>query len=210
MRQPDSMPSSGFTKTSHLFAILAAETLLLWIFQLKSSLSFSNYGFGDAGANFTMQYLLGLGLRPGLDFGYIYGLLPLLVGRFWFALFGPTPISLTVLALVCRLVVVWSIARIAARYSVGFPALAFIAVALPYVAGVFAGLNIAHHLEAALLSVALAEHAYGRRQTALALVTASCLTKPSLGYVYGLLLLIFILADLSRRNGLGVAEIARS
>ena len=210
MQPTVSHAESGFTKTSQLFALFAAETLLLYIFQLKSSLSFSDYGFGDAGENLTLQYLLGLGLRPGLDFGYHYGLLPLLIGRFWFGLFGPTPISLTVMALVCRLVVVWSIARIAIRYSVGIPALGLVVVALPYVAGIFAGLNIAHHLEAALLSVGLAEHAYGRRPTALALATAACLTTPSLGYVYGLLLLIFILADLSQRNHVDAWEIARS
>jgi hypothetical protein len=210
MQPTVSHAESRFSKTSQLFVLLAAEKLLFWLLQLKTSLSFSDLGFGDAGANFTMHYLSGLGLRPALDFGYLYGLLPLLIGRFWFGLFGPTPMSLAVLALVCRLVVVWSIARIAVRYSVGIPAIAFVVVALPYAVGVFTGLNIAHHLEAALLSVALAEQAYGRRSTALALATAACFTKPSLGYVYGLLLLIFIFADLRQRNRVSAGEIARS
>jgi hypothetical protein len=46
-------------KTSNLFALLAAETLLLWIVELKSSLTFVDYGFGDGGLNLTVQYLLG-------------------------------------------------------------------------------------------------------------------------------------------------------
>jgi hypothetical protein len=197
-------------KTSNLFALLAAETLLLWIVELKSSLTFVDYGFGDGGLNLTVQYLLGLGLRPGSDFGWNYGLLALLVGRFWFALLGATPIAVTVLALTCRLVIVWSIARIAARYSLGLPALAFIAVALPYVAGVLPAMSIAHHLEAALLSIGLAEHASGRRDSALALATTACFARPALGYVYGLLLLLFILADLYLRNRLDAGEIVRS
>jgi hypothetical protein len=181
MQPTVSHAESGFRKTSQLFVLLAAEKLLFWLLQLKYSLSFSDVGFGDAGANFTMHYLSGLGLRAALDFGYLYGLLPLLIGRSWFGLFGPTPMSLAVLALVCWLVVVWSIARIAVRYSIGIPAIVFVVVALPYAVGVFTGLNIAHHLEAALLSVGLAEQAYGRRSTALALATAACLTKPSAG-----------------------------
>jgi len=53
--------------------------------------------------------------------------------------------------------------------------------------------SFAHALEAVLLSSAVAEHARGNRSNALALATAAVLAKPSMGYVYGALLLGLIM-----------------
>ena len=195
-------------KTSNLFALLAAETILIWVFGLKWNLAFSDYGFGDSGANLTIDHLLDLRLRPVHDFGYQYGLLPLLVARAWFGLFGARPISLAVFVLFSKMVVVWSIARIATRYQVGNTALGFVMVALPYVI-LTVGRNMAHHVEAALLAAAFAEQARERRPTALALATAACFAKPALGYPYGLVLLVFMWIDLARRERLNAREFIR-
>lgn len=46
------------------------------------------FAFNDGGANLTVQYLMSRGLVPSVDFGYHYGLLPLLMGKLWFWLFG--------------------------------------------------------------------------------------------------------------------------
>ena len=48
MRPTEFRAEFRLSKTSHLFAILAAETLLIWIVQLKSSLSFSDYGLAES------------------------------------------------------------------------------------------------------------------------------------------------------------------
>jgi hypothetical protein len=192
-------------KTANLFALLTAETILIWLFGLKWNLAFSDYGLGDSGLNLTFQYLWGLGLHPVRDFGYHYGLLSLLIGRVWFGLLGLRPISLTLFVLVAKLVVVCSIARIATRYQVGNAALAFTVAALPYVI-LTVGRNLAHHVEASLLAAALAEQACERRPTALALATAACFAKPALSYPYGLLLLVFIWIDVVRRDRLNARE----
>jgi hypothetical protein len=54
--------------------------------------------------------------------------------------------------------------------------------------------TIVHVLEPALLVHGLAEQAKGRRGSALALATAACFVKPAMGYFFGLLLLISIVA----------------
>ena len=49
----------------------------------------------DAGGNLTAPFLLQQGYRPVIDFGYIYGHLPLLVDRLWLDLAGATPVICT-------------------------------------------------------------------------------------------------------------------
>ena len=75
--------------------------------------------------------------------------------------------------------------------------------------------TFAQGLEACLLCQALAEQSRGRRGTALAWATAAALAKPSLGLVYGLIVVLLIARDAIRgrwpirrllgRDGLGPA-----
>ncbi|HJU28187.1 MAG TPA: hypothetical protein VJ718_03395, partial [Candidatus Binataceae bacterium] len=67
--------------------------------------------------------------------------------------------------------------------------------------------SIAHAVEAALLCNALAEQAAGRPANALALATAACFAKPSMGYVYGFILLVIGIAELYRSGGIGRARV---
>lgn len=60
--------------------------------------------------------------------------------------------------------------------------------------------NVVRALEAALPANALAEQSAGRRATALALTVAACFTKPSLEYLYGALLLVFVEARVRWRS----------
>ncbi len=61
----------------------------------------------------------------------------------------------------------------------------------------------AQAVEACLLGLALAQHAAGRRDRALALAGAAVFAKPSMGFVYGLLLMLLLARD-TRRDGRGV------
>jgi hypothetical protein len=81
------------------------------VFSLPWELSFHNFAFMDLGGFQHVDRLIGQGLRPGVDFGYTYGLLPLLIQHLYFAAFGmshwPT---LAMLALyVLSMLVFWAL-----------------------------------------------------------------------------------------------------
>ena len=64
-----------------LLVLFSIETIAINVARLPESMRFDRFAFCDHGANLTLQYLIDNGLRPSLDFGYHYGLLPALVGR---------------------------------------------------------------------------------------------------------------------------------
>ena len=61
---------------------------LRFVFLLPSELDFRNFAFRDLGSFQHVDRLIGLGLRPGVDFGFTYGLLPVLLQHLYFAVFG--------------------------------------------------------------------------------------------------------------------------
>jgi len=174
-----------------IFILLSLELVAIPALRWPEWRGFSGWAFADWGSNFTLQYLIGIGLRPGLDFGYPYGLLSALVGRVWFACFGATPDSYVALMLTCGLTIAWAFADIAESVDFGLPAVMLLVVALPH-AIQFIYPNVAHALEAALLANALALHSRGRLPAALCLTTAAVFAKPALAFVYGLILLFGI------------------
>jgi hypothetical protein len=109
---------------------------------------------------------------------------------------------------VCGLLVAWAIARMVRSCRLPFSCTALAVIALPF-AIQSSYLSMAHAIEAVLLANALAEHAAGRRNIALALATAACLVKPSMGYVYSFVLLVFIALDLHRRGLVGTGPTQR-
>jgi hypothetical protein len=171
--------------------LFAVETLTVDFFSLPSHLSFNHFAFGDGGFNLTVQFLVRQGYTPVIDFGFPYGALSLLFGQAWFALFGLTPAAYFASIVVCDVIFALSLARFANRLKLHGPAIALILAALPF--AILLTITFAHALERVLLSSALAEHAAGKRANSLALATAAIFTKPSMGYVYGLLLLLFML-----------------
>jgi hypothetical protein len=176
------------------WTLFSAEVLLFTIIRLPLERSFDAYAFADRGSFLTLCYLAAHGGRPTLDFGYIYGLLPLLLGQTWFHLVGLTPVAQEAAMLVCALAGAWGLARFASAVRLGTIAIALLVAALPF--AIFSSYpSLIQALEAALLLNGLAEQAAGRRAGALALATAACLVKPSMGYLYGFLLLVFILLD---------------
>lgn len=181
-----------------LAAVFAAEVLLLAAFQAPYR-TFDRFAIWDSGGELAIQDLLRRGHLPAVDFGYAYGLLPLLIGRVYYAVAGLTPTAFHVEMLACALLTAWGLARFAQARRVGPAGLALLVLAVPDLLLVIY-ITLVHSLEQALLTNALAEQARGRRATALALVTACCFVKPSLAFVYGLALVIATVAA-NRRAG---------
>jgi hypothetical protein len=175
-------------------AAVLAVTAAHFINTLPTNLNFARFAFGDYGWALTTDAMLSDGLRPVQDFSYFYGLLTLLINKVWFFILGRTPVAMVALYAVCGLATAIGITRVMAAVKLrGLAALYLVATA------VFAVMtrgfpSPAHALEAALVTNALADHASGRPGRALVLATVTVFVKPSLGYIYGLILLLLILS----------------
>ena len=173
-----------------LGCLFGVETLAYAIFRLPTDLGFDANAFGDRGDFLSISYLVAHGSRPAIDFGYHWGLVPIMLARFWFALFGATVQANEAIMVVCALLVAIGIARMAAALRLGTLGIVLLVVALPFA---FPTFTLTYALEAALLSNALAEQAAQRRSTALALATAACFVNPSMAFLYGFVLLLGLL-----------------
>ncbi len=176
---------------NRLFVVFAIEFTVLCIVNLPSIFSFDNWAFGDQGSELTIQYLAREGFRPSVDFFYHYGLLPILAGKIWFGALGLTPIAYFAATFVCGLFMVRGVARFAVALELTPIGIVFLIASLP-LAIMPTYPHLAHSIEALLFCNALAEQASGKHSRALALVTAAVFAKPSLAYVFGLLLLLII------------------
>src|SRR5690242_10820949 len=199
-------------RAASLTVMFGVEVLLIEAVGIPFSLNFDMWAFMDAGGNLTAPFLIQQGYRPVIDFGYIYGLFPLLVERLWLDFAGASPSACILLVTVCNLLVGWALARFAVSLGLRGAGIFLISATLPF--AIQANYpSITHALEAALLANGLAEQAAGRRATALALAAVACLTKPSMGYVYGGLLLGFEALSLWKNrqaNGLALALVKRT
>jgi hypothetical protein len=183
-----------------LGCLFGVETLAYAIFRLPADLGFDANAFGDRGDFLSISYLVAHGSRPAIDFGYHWGLVPIMLARLWFALFGATPQANEAIMVVCALLVAIGIARMAAALRIGTLGIVLLVVALPFA---FPTFTLTYALEAALLSNALAEQAAQKRSTALALATAACFVNPSMAYIYGFVLSLVWLRAVAR---IGVGE----
>lgn len=174
-----------------LFALFALELIALCLAHLPGSLTLDQFAFCDAGANLTVHYLTSIGLRPAVDFGFNYGLLSLVIAQPWFGVFGASPYSFQAMMLAANLLIAWALAEVATRLKLGAVGLALLFLALG-IATQATYPAAAQAFEAALLALALAQQAAGRRDRALAFCTAAVLVKPSMGYFYGLVLIALL------------------
>jgi len=162
---------------------------------------------GDQGSYLAAQYLVGHGLRPELDFRYLYGLLPLLIGKIPFDAFGYSPLTYAVAATVIELFVAVGVARIAVALELKVSGLLLVLLTLPLLISRYD--NLAYALEAAFLTNAFAEQLRGRLDLAITLALCAALCKPAIGYVYAAVLLFFLLSDVARGRMRRI-EIART
>jgi hypothetical protein len=179
-----------------LAGLLGAEVVTLTFLQAPNEL-FVRFAFLDSGTILSIQDMIRRGYRPTIDFGYIYGLLPLLINRVWLAVWGATPRAIWGAILVCNLVMAWGLARFATAQRIGWPGVALFVLAMPDLLRSSYDVLV-QALEPALLVHALAEQGQGRRDRALALLTAAAFVKPSMGYLLGLYVLIAIALTIDR------------
>ena len=97
--------------------LFIVELLTVTLLQTPNELFF-RFGFSDSGSSLTIDVLIRRGYRPTIDFGYIYGLLPLLLNRVWFAVVGATPQACWWAIVVCDIMLAWGLARFAAAQRV--------------------------------------------------------------------------------------------
>jgi hypothetical protein len=192
----------AFRPFRHPFtAILIIELGVVCFLTWPRLYNFDRFAFWDWGAYLVAHYLTQQGKSPVIDFSWQYGLLPLLLQELWFHLLAAGPASLLILSVPCAIVSTVAMGRFANLESkVPGHALAF--ACLPFVVGFG---DPPHTLEPALLSVALLLQAQGKREQSLAFATAACFTKPSMAYLYGLLLIVLIVLDLRRRDKLKIS-----
>lgn len=184
-----------------LSLLLVLEFLIVAVLQLPFDLGFDTFAFGDRGDWLMVNHLAARGMRPAVDFLYYYGLLPVWLSAGWFGTFGNTPYAFEAVSLLCGMTMALAIGRIARSLCLPKPARLLAVAALPF-AVITSYFSIAHAVDAALLCNALAEQAAGRRANALALATAACFAKPSMGYVYGFVLLVIGIAEIYRYGGI--------
>ncbi len=157
------------------------------------------FSFYDPGTALKGDVLVSMGMKPGIDFGYTHGLATLIFAHIGFALLGRTVWAYLAMTAFLEMLMGMALARFAAAMGLRSWPLIFLLCALP-VAIMPCYLTLTHPLEALLLMWAIGEEAAGRRSVALAICTACLFVKPSMGYVYGLLLVLWTLWDFRRRH----------
>lgn len=169
-----------------LFAAVLLGTLAL---QLPGIADFQKFGFYDEGAWMHLDEQVARGAVPTVDIGYSYGAVALLASRAWFAVFGRTPWAFIGFVMACNLAAAWGVARILAATGSTWKRAGLACVILP-LAIMPNNYSLMHPLEMMLIILALAQQARGRYGWALAIATVALLTKPSMAYVLGFLLLV--------------------
>ncbi|HTV49430.1 MAG TPA: hypothetical protein VMG59_13410 [Phycisphaerae bacterium] len=181
------------------FLILAgaiATILMLSFFsQLPTIADWSQFAFWDPGTTLKGDLLLSLGMKPGIDFGYTHGLASLEIARWGFALLGRTPAAFLIMTAVMEILMAIALARLAVALRLSREGIIFLLIALP-IAIMPRYVTLTHPLEALLLLWALSQQASGLRPQALAICTACLFVKPSMAYLYGLILLIWTIREL--------------
>ena len=191
-----------FPRAPLVWGIFALELILLLICELPGVADFQKFGFYDEGAWLHMDALVawgGAGKVPTVDFGYSYGMLPLISGHAWFAVLGRNPWTFIAFVTLCNLGAAWGMASILEAVSesrggkgssIGWAYVGLACLLLPY--AIFPNnYSLMHPLEMMLMVLSVAQQAKGRYGAALAFATLAVLTKPTLGYVLGLELLIY-------------------
>ena len=178
--------------------LIALVLLVSFVAQVRGPkvADWSLFSFYDPGTTLKGDMLLAKGYVPTVDFGYTHGLVSLLVGRAGFAVLGRTPRAYFLLTLGLEMVMAWPLARLLIALRLGRGGILIFLISLP-IAIMPVYLTLTHPLEALLLLLALADHAEGRRSRALAILTLCIFVKPSMAYVYGLVLVgLIVLSEI--------------
>jgi len=190
-----------------VIALLITELCGLYLLEWPLLFNFNKFAFWDWGGYLVAHYLVQRGATPVTGFGWQYGLLPLLLQELWFRSVNASPASFLMLSFPCALLFTVAVARFANLVN-KTAGRALLLLSFPFILAL--GADLPHALEPALLSAGLLLQARGKREQALALATAACFTKPVMGYLYGLVLLVFVIVDRRRQDKLAIAGLVRA
>lgn len=190
----DPIVHGGSRNGWRLFFSLAGLLLLVQLIELPKIADWSLFAFFDPGTAFKGDVLISAGMRPAIDFGYTHGLAGLIFAHWALMLFGRNPTGYILTTSCLEILMAGAITVFMRAMNASRPAVLWLLCALP-LAVMPAYLTLTHPLEATLLLWAIAMQAQGNRRIALLLCTICLFVKPSMGYVYGLLLLILIFWD---------------
>ncbi len=187
------------TESKHywILALLLLVHAATFFIQLPTSYEFANFVFFDPGVTLRTDKLIAEGFRPTIDFGYPYSLLPLILGRIFFALAGRTPAAYIGFMFLAEAVVLIGLWRLAKQF--GWRITVFLIAAIPH-AIIPVYVHLTHPLEAALIVHTIADLSSGRRARALALATVCLFVKPSMAYVLGFLILTLMVVQFIRQR----------
>lgn len=196
-RSPQPNCTGRQSSLTTVFLLFNVELVSLLVLYRPVLFGFDNYMFRDWGFNLVVKYLISNGFLPNIDFGYNYGLLTLLFGDTWYTIFGATPRACQAAMLLMAIAAVWALVRAAVYIKISRYKWAFLVVMLPF--GVrLAYANLAHSIDAALISNAVVEQLQGRRSRALALCTIAVFVRPAVGFIYGLILVVAMVTSCKR------------
>lgn len=183
MTEPTQEQNYGVTFTP---AWLCITLVLLgaWALQWPSAADLKLFALYDPGSALRADALVAQGLKPGVDFGFSYGLVPLLIGRGWLGAFGRTPVSYLAYMAVMQLAIGASLAYLVAALRLRWWSFVSLLLALP-IAIMPTYLHFTHPLEVTLIVLALALQARGRFAWALVVLTACVFVKPSMALIFG-------------------------
>jgi len=142
--------------------------------------SFNSLCNHDPGAVLRTDDVISQGFRPGADFFYYYGLLPLAVSRAFFSIFGRSPLSLLALMSLLSGVSYVGLTRAVAALRPTRLGAILIAIAAGHVS---VQSTPTHATEATLLIWALALFLRGHKAGAVALATTALFAKMSMASV---------------------------
>lgn len=150
----------------------------------------------DQGAALKANYLISNGFLPSVDFTYIYGLLPLVLGKVWLGIFGSSLQSFFAWLLVSQIICCAILARITIIANLTNSGIIFISSSVLFFCLWGGQYSFTHSLEPVFILLALSEHLLGKKGNALTFLVFGYFTKPSMSLVYAGLIFILFASDL--------------
>jgi len=176
-----------------IFVVLSICTTALYLWNLPDLFSFFTLSFRDSGSNLMLVKLLHDGQRPTIDFGYAYGLLSVLLSQVWLSIFGITPTAFVSSIYILALLYCYWFSRFLTAIGVGYLHLGLLILLWPFAMPPV--ISYSHAIEPVLLMAALALYMEEKAEWALAVCTICLFVKPSMAYLFGLVLVIILVVQ---------------
>ena len=116
---PDTLPTAKPTPLRRFWMLgagLAILLLLLQLWQLPRIAGWTFFSFFDPGTALKGDWLISVGMKPAIDFGYTHGLASLVIAHWGFAVLGRTPAAFLIMTSVMEVLMALAIARFARSY----------------------------------------------------------------------------------------------